>query len=80
MPIYTPQNTNKYYRVFDANGLEWKNVTMVNTDTGEIEQFIRDAEGLLCRGLDGNAAMERRTIPLPIQMVPIGDRWIEDDA
>jgi hypothetical protein len=66
MPKYTPQNTDQYYRIYDANGLEWKDITEVDTDTGEIEQFDRNAKPL--------GAKIRRIIPTPISMIPIGPR------
>jgi hypothetical protein len=31
--------------VFDANGLEWKALRWVNTETGEAEQCVLDANG-----------------------------------
>lgn len=80
MPIYTPQNTDKFYRVFDANGLEWKDVTEANTDTGEIEQFQRNEQGVFFQTMDGDAARIRRIIPTPISMVPIGEKEIDADA
>jgi hypothetical protein len=31
--------------VFDANGLEWRDLTWVDSDTGEAEQLLRDEGG-----------------------------------
>jgi len=80
VPIYTPQNTDRFYRIFDANGLEWKYITEVNTDTGEIEQLVKNSEGEFYEGSVGEMARQRRFIPMPISMVPIGSKVIESDA
>jgi hypothetical protein len=71
MPVFTPDNTDQYYRVFDANGLEWHHVTLVDTDKGEIEQFARDERNGTIRV---DLSKVRTSIAAPISLVPIGKK------
>jgi hypothetical protein len=58
-------------KVYDANGLEWKQLRWVDTETGEAEQYILDANG--AKQLDASmkeVLTQIVTIPKPILWVP----------
>jgi len=80
MPIYTAQNSDQCYRVFDANGLEWKDVVMVNTDTGDIEFFERGPRGEVLISKEGEIARNQCRIATPVSMVPTGERKDSDNC
>lgn len=78
-PILTPQNTDFYFRVFDANGNEHEGVTEVNIETGEIEQFKRDDCGMLIVEC-GDIARIRTTIPTPVRLEKLEPRYKPENA
>lgn len=63
-------------RIYDANGLEWKHLRWVNTETGEAERIVKT--------LDGGYVVDERShsilteiihIAAPVLMQPM--RWEE---
>lgn len=59
-------------RVYDANGLEWKHLRWVDTETGEAEQCVLDNEGrkVVNQERTGLATTIVR-MPVPVLIVPI---------
>lgn len=57
-------------RLFDANCLEWGSVTWCDTETGEIERFVRDENGAI-RTSYGNAIREVIAVAAPLVFVPM---------
>jgi hypothetical protein len=57
--------------VFDANGLQWKSLRWVNTETGEADQCVLDANGQ--KQLDASMKSlltQKVTLALPVLIVP----------
>lgn len=56
--IYTTDNTfrlgNPVKRVVDANGFEYDYCTRVDTETGEIEQLVKDSSNEFIQDGNGN--------------------------
>ncbi len=58
-------------RVFDANGLEWKRLRWVDTETGNAEQIVVDSNGSMQLNADRTAVLTQEvTLPLPVLFVP----------
>lgn len=55
-------------RVYDANGLEWKDVLKLDTETGEIIRAKRDPSGLLAIDDDGELVREWLYAPAPLML------------
>lgn len=58
-------------RLFDANGLEWKGILWCDTETGEIEQFLRDEQGKIELDSNGDALIEVSIVARPLIVVPV---------
>lgn len=66
-------------QVFDANGLEWRYMLWVDTETGEGEQCITDDDGKFQLNVYKTEVLKRRVVlPSPVLLVPIEKR--EDRA
>jgi hypothetical protein len=58
--------------VFDANGLQWNALRWVNTETGEAEQCVLDANGQ--KQLDAtmkSLLTQKVTLATPVLLMPI---------
>jgi hypothetical protein len=59
-------------KVFDANGLEWKYMRWVNTETGEGEQVVVNAQGERQLNETRNAVLTQMVkMAAPVTLVPI---------
>lgn len=69
--IATAQNSAPC-QVFDANGLEWKYMRWVNTETGEGEQCVMEADGRkrVNATWDGVATQQVK-LAAPVLLMPI---------
>ncbi len=54
------------YRIFDANGVELKYLTMADTETGAIMRLVRDDNGKFKADEYGNLVIETTTVPAPL--------------
>ena|SRR3990167_2206178 len=65
LPHIVTRYTHHECRVYDANGLEWRRLRWVNTETGQAEQMNVDAEGQRMLG------SQIVSLALPVLIVPI---------
>jgi hypothetical protein len=65
-------------KIFDANGMEWKDITWANTETGAMEQQVRNADGtwMMHQGARGTLEPVKKAIKAaaPLLFVPIESR------
>jgi len=43
--VIVSRKTHVSVRIFDANGLEWRRLVWLDTETGEAEQLVLDDQG-----------------------------------
>ena len=59
-------------RVYDANGLEWKHLRSVDTETGEAEQCVLDGDGRKVVNMQrGEIQTKMVKLATPVLIVPI---------
>lgn len=57
--------------MFDANGLEWKYMRWIDTETGEGEQIVTDENGVKQINPYRTAVLTQRVqLPAPVLLVP----------
>lgn len=73
--ILTPDNRGEYgpCRVYDGDGAVFALCTLIDTETGDFEQFVVDRDGVvIVDALPTPAARRRRGVAkLPIRIVPV---------
>lgn len=74
MAFYHVDTMTFLCRVFDANGLEWKRLVSIDTETGEVEQLAHNENGELEFDESGQVIRKRFKIPTPVQIVKIGNK------
>jgi len=71
--IYTVDNTSKIGKpvklIVDANGLVWDHVLSVDTETGEITQWMLDEDGKVKFDENGEALVEHVKTAAPVRVV-----------
>lgn len=78
--IYTLENTvyagHPVKQVFDANGLEWRDILRMDTETGEITKYVRDTNGQLVEHPDGGEMLKeavKAAAPLRVTFQELSD-------
>ena len=61
----------RYVRVFDGDGVEWRDVIEVNRSTGELKKYKRDEAGRLWTWFksDGGNEVQKETVMLKMPVI-----------